>query len=350
VVGGLRYTHDNVSVDHIRVNNFVGPNFPGVVAPAGIAASFDQGVLDYALANAGAYGGSNGQPWTGRTSNDNVSGKSALEYAFSPSHMAYVSYARGYKGPAYNVFFNMQQFNTVPIAAELSDSFEAGLKNSMFGGRVILNVAAFYAKVKNYQTNFPTKINGADTTTIINAGDVSSRGFEADWLVRPARNFTVSGGVSYTDARVDFFRPPPAALAGNAITPGTPLAFAPKLKGSLGVNYTIEPNALPFGIEFGAQASFTDKQLSGLQATNTAAQVLTRGALTIPAYDQVDFSIAAVGADNRYRIALLVKNAFNTHYASTIATGGPGGTILYQIPRDADRYFGITARYNFGGK
>ncbi|MFM2099761.1 MAG: hypothetical protein RLZZ366_1300, partial [Pseudomonadota bacterium] len=41
---------------------------------------------------------------------------------------------------------------------------------------------------------------------------------------------------------------------------------------------------------------------------------------------------------------------FNTHYASTIGTGGPGGTILYQIPRDADRYFGITARYNFGGK
>ncbi len=350
LVGGLRYTHDNLSVDHIRRNNYVGTTFPGVGAPTGISPAFDLGVYNFALANGGTYGGSNGQAWTARTSNDNVSGKAALEYAFSPSHMAYVSYARGYKGPAYNVFFNFQYFNDAPIAAELSDSFEVGLKNSMFNGRVILNVAAFYAKVKNYQSNFPTTVNNAVTTTIINAGDVSSRGFEADWLVRPARNFTVSGGVSYTDARVDFFRPPPAAQAGNAISPGTPLAFAPKLKGSLGVNYTIEPNALPFGIELGAQASFTDKQLSGLQATNTAAQVLTRGALTIPAYDQVDFSIAAVGADNRYRIALLVKNAFNTHYASTIATGGPGGTILYQIPRDADRYFGITARYNFGGK
>jgi iron complex outermembrane recepter protein len=350
VVGGLRYTHDNLSVDHIRRNNYVGTTFPGVGGPAGISPAFDLGVYNFALANAGTYGGSNGQPWTASTSNNNVSGKAALEYVISPSHMAYISYARGYKGPAYNVFFNFQYFNDKPIAAELSNSFEAGLKNSMWGGRVILNLSAFYAKVKNYQSNFPTTVNGAVTTTIINAGDVSSRGFEADWLFRPTRNFTVNGGFSYTKARVDAFLPPPAAQAGNAISPGTPLAFAPKLKGSLGVNYKIEPASMPFGIELGAQASFTDKQLSGLQATNTPAQVLTQGALTIPAYDQVDLSIAAVGADNRYRIAFLVKNVFNSHYASTIATGGPGGTILYQIPRDADRYFGITARYNFGGK
>ncbi len=350
LVGGLRYTHDNLSVDHIRRNNYVGTTFPGVGAPAGISPAFDLGVYNFALANGGTYGGSNGQPWTASTSNNNVSGKAGLEYVFSRSHMAYVSYARGYKGPAYNVFFNFQYFNDKPIAAELSDSFELGLKNSMWDGRVILNLAAFYAKVKNYQSNFPTTVNGAVTTTIINAGDVSSRGFEADWLVRPSRNFTINGGVSYTDARVDIFLPPPAAQAGNAISPGTPLAFAPKLKGSLGVNYTIEPKSLPFGVELGAQATFTDKQLSGLQATNTVAQIQTQGALTIPAYEQVDLSLALVGADNRYRIAFLVKNLFNTHYASTIATGGPGGTILYQIPRDADRYFGITARLNFGGK
>ncbi|MEO5938846.1 MAG: TonB-dependent receptor [Sphingomonas sp.] len=347
-VAGLRYTHDNVSVDHIRRNNYTGNAFPGLVgAPAGIGPSFDQGVYNFALANAGAYGGSNGAPFTARTSNDNLSGKAAVEFAFNKQHMAYVSYARGYKGPAFNVFFNFQYFNSAPIAAELSDSFEVGLKNSMFGGRVILNLAAFYAKVKNYQSNFPTTVNGAVTTTIINAGDVSTRGAEADWLVRLAPNFTINGGVSYTDARVDFFRPPPAAQAGNAISRGTPLAFAPKLRGSLGVNYTIEPASLPFGIELGAQATFTDKQISGLQATNTTAQIQLRGAQTIPAYEQVDLTLAAVGADNRYRVAFIVKNVFNTHYASTIATGGPGGSLLYQIPRDADRYFGVTGRVNF---
>lgn len=348
IVTGLRYTHDNLSADHIRTNNFAALSFPGLsVAPTGIGASFDQGVYDFALANGGAYGGVNGKPWTGSTKSDNLSGKAALEFDLSPSHMAYASFARGYKGPAFNVFFNMAYFNTAPIAPELSDSYEIGLKNSMFGGRVILNLAAYYAKVRNYQSNFPTTVNGAVTTTIINAGDVSSRGFEADWLVRPTRNFSITGGVSYTEAHVDAFLPPPAAQAGNALTPGTPLAFAPKLKGSVGVNYTIEPGSLPFGIELGALASFTDKQLSGLQATNTAAQVLTQGAITIPAYEQVDLNLAIVGAENRYRLSFLVKNVFNAHYPSTIATGGPGGTLLYQIPHDADRYFGVTGRVNF---
>ena len=202
-------------------------------------------------------------------------------------------------------------------------------------------------KVKNYQSNFPTTVNNAVTTTIINAGDVSSRGFEVDWLFRPNRNFSVTGGISYSDAHIDRFLPPPAAQAGNALTPGTPLAFAPRFKGTLGLVYTVEPAGLPFGIELSGQASFTDKQVSLLQATNTPAQILIRNAVTIPAYEQVDLSIALVGPDKRYRIAFIVKNLFDTAYPSTIGTGGPGGSILYQIPRDAQRYWGVTARVSF---
>ncbi|MBX9642801.1 MAG: TonB-dependent receptor [Novosphingobium sp.] len=347
LVTGLRYTYDKVETDHKRVTNFVGTTFPGVGAPAGIAAAFDQGVYDFALANGGAFGGSNGQPWRGETSANNLSGKAALEFDVTKDNMAYASYSRGYKGPAFNTFFNMQYFNVAPIAPELSDSYEVGLKNSFWNGKAIVNLAAYYVKVRNYQSNFPTTVNNAVTTTIINAGDVSSRGFEVDWLIRPMRRFTISGGVSYSIARVDLFRDPPAAQIGNAITPGTPLAFAPKFKGTLGVAYTVEPSGLPFGIEFSGQASFTDKQISQLQATNSLNQVLTRNAVTIPAYEQVDLSVAFVGEDNRYRVAFIVKNLFDTAFASTIGTGGPGGTVLYQIPRDADRYWGVTARINF---
>ena len=340
---GLRYTHDNLKVDHIRVTTGLVP----AIGSSGIATSSDAGTVAGFLAN-GVLGAPNGIPWRGETSADNLSGKGSLEYSFSPEHMGYVSYARGYKGPAFNVLFGFSAINTAPIAAELSDSFEAGLKNSMWGGRAVLNLAAYYVKVKNYQSNFPTTIAGAVAATIINAGDVSSRGFEADFLFRPTRSLTVNGGVAYTDAHVDRFRDPPAAMAGNALVPGTPLAFAPKLKGTVGATYTVEPGAMPFGLEFNAQASFQDKQLSTLQATNTPAQVQLFGGLTIPAYEQVDLSIAAVGPDKRWRVAILVKNLFDKSYASWINTGGPGGTLLALYPRDADRYFGVTARVNFG--
>ena len=33
-----------------------------------------------------------------------------------------MNYARGYKGPAINVFFNMQGFDTIPLQPETSDA------------------------------------------------------------------------------------------------------------------------------------------------------------------------------------------------------------------------------------
>jgi iron complex outermembrane recepter protein len=45
-----------------------------------------------------------------------------------------------------------------------------------------------------------------------------------------------------------------------------------------------------------------------------------------------------------------VRNLFDTSFPATITTGGPGGALRYIIPRDADRYFGVTGRVNFGGK
>lgn len=353
LVAGLRYTHDTVSVDHKRTNNYTGTTFPGIGpggapgGPAGISPAFDLGVYNFALANNGAYGGSNGVPWTGETSADNLSGKGAIEFDLDQDHMLYASYSRGYKGPAFNVFFNFQYFNDRPIEPELSDSFEVGLKNTFWDGRAILNLAGYYVKVKNYQSNFPTTINGAVTTTIINAGDVSSRGFEADWLFRPDRSFSINGGLAFTDARVDRFIDPPAAQAGNSISPGTPLAFSPRLKGTLGATYEVAPENLPFGIEFNAQVAFTAKQISGLQATNTALQQATARALTIPAYEQVDLSVALVDRGDAYRVSFLVKNLFDAAFPSTIGTGGPGGTMLYQIPRDSGRYWGVVGKVSF---
>ena len=44
--------------------------------------------------------------------------------------MIYGSYTRGYKGPAFNVFFNhTAPINAVPIDEEMSDSYEIGLKS-----------------------------------------------------------------------------------------------------------------------------------------------------------------------------------------------------------------------------
>jgi len=73
-------------------------------------------------------------------------------------------------------------------------------------------------------------------------------------------------------------------------------------------------------------------------------------ALRIPGYTTVDLSLALTDADERFRVALVGRNLTDEAYTVLRTSGGPGGAPRLQIPRDADRYFGIQARFNFGAK
>ena len=77
------------------------------------------------------------------------------------------------------------------------------------------------------------------------------------------------------------------------------------------------------------------------------ANALLRQQGTIGAYSIVDATVSLIGKDDAWRLSFLVKNLFDDSFAAAIANGGPGGALLYRIPREADRYFGVTARVNF---
>jgi iron complex outermembrane recepter protein len=338
-IGGLRYTIDQLDVFHSRVSPLTGP---------GIQPNFDAGVFNNGLRNpvTGSFvaGISNGIPFTAKATNTNLSGKAGAQFDVSDDSKLYATYSRGYKGPAFNIFFNLTTIGTLPIEPETADSYEVGLKNSLFNGRLIVNLAAYYAKYKNFQANNPDLVAGVRTTRFTNAGTISTRGAELDFVAKPVKNLTISGGLAYTDAKVDRFRLPPGADATQLIPNGTPLAYAPKFKGSVGADYLVETGG-SVNIILGAQSSFQTKQLS-LFLPSAAA----RAAGTIGGYSLVDLSASIVDVNDRYKLTLQAKNVFDTSFASSIVDGGPGGSFRYLIPREADRYFGITARVNFGAK
>ena len=302
---GLRYTIDNLSVFHSRVAT---PNVGGI---PGVNRNFDAG---------------------------NLSGKVGLQFDVNDDVMAYGTYSRGYKGPAYNIFFNLNANGTNVIDPETADSYEIGLKNVLFDGSLILNLAGYYAKYKNFQANNPDLVAGVIITRFTNAGDISTRGGELDFVWRPVTDLTFSGGVAYTDARVDRFNAPPGAAV---IPAGTPLAFAPKWKGSLGADYRWRTGG-SVDFTFGTQASTQSSQLSLFDA-NPAV----RAQGTIKAYSLVDLQIGLVEKDDRFRLQFVVKNLFDESFPAQITNGGQGGSLRYLIPREADRYFGVTGRVNF---
>ncbi len=340
LIGGLRYTNDKLSVDHIRRTTLAGP---------GIQPNFDAGVYNNGLvatlpATGFVAGASNGIPFAARTSNNNLSGKAAVQFDISDDVMAYGSYTRGYKGPAYNIFFNLTTVGTGVIAPETVNAYEIGLKNTLLDGDLTVNIAAYYAKYNNYQANNPDVVAGVRTTRLTNAGTVSTKGFELDFLARPSRSFTVSGGVAYNKAEVVNFRLPPGADASQLIAKGTPLANAPEWKLALGANYEWETGGFA-NVDFGMQMAMQSDQIYEL-SPNPAVR---RGA-TVDGYATVDLSVALADPNDGWRLTAQVKNLFDKGFASSIVSGGPAGAFRYIIPREADRYFGITAKINFGDK
>ncbi|WP_374136899.1 TonB-dependent receptor [Sphingomonas sp.] len=337
LIGGVRYTHDDLSVSHRRVSANLDTVNGVPVGTAGIAPNFDQGVFDSPGIN-GVVTASNGIPFRAATASDNVSGKVGVQADLSKNSTAYFTYSRGYKGPAFNVFFNLSKNGTNVIAPETSNAYEIGLKNSLFNGRLVFNIAAFLAQYDNFQANNPDLIAGVVVTRFTNAGRVSTRGVEVDATWRPMRDLTINGGFAWTDAHVDAFNAP---LGATVIPSGTPLAFAPRFKGNLSADYRWRTGGA-IDAFFGAQGSYQSSQLSLF-----AADPVQRRLGTIGAYGLVNLSAGIVDAKDRYRITFQVRNVADQSFAAAIANGGPGGAYRYQIPRDADRYFGVTGRFNF---
>jgi iron complex outermembrane recepter protein len=354
---GLRYTNDQLNGFHIRRVPLAGASNP----------VFDQGVYNEyirqiglgatpAAAQAAAVLATNGVPFRQKVTNDNWSGKAGLQFDVNEDVMAYATYSRGYKGPGLNIFFNLQSNGTPPLAPETADSYEGGLKTTLLDGAMTLNLAGYYAKYKNFQANNPDFVLGQRVTRFTNAGTVSTRGFEADLLYRPSDDFTLSGGVAYTDAKVDAFRLPPGAPITDQVASGTVLPFSPKWKSSLAGTYTVRTGGFA-DVELSAQGSYQSSQISLL-----VANPLIRENSRIKDYGLLDLTLALVGKDDAWRVSFLAKNVFDTSFAASIVDGGPlsggfpttpapGGSSSYRyiIPREADRYFGITAKINFGG-
>ena len=309
LIAGARWTSDELSYFHNRV--------PSPVAGPGVRTDTSG--------------------FTGRNTSDNASGRAGLQFDMSKDLMLYASYSRGYKGPAYNVFFNMSVNNTPLIEAETADSFEAGLKSTLLDGRMLVNAAIYDSKYDDFQANNFTFLNGTLITTLTNAGEVSSNGWEIDIQARPNNMLTLGAGIAYNDAKVDKFFTPPGSTP--SVRSGTKLPLAPEWKASLVGELTIPVGS--FTLTPNVVLAYQDDSFSDLNEP---------AALKIPSYSTIDVSVALTDANDRFRVALIGRNITDESYTVLKTGGGPGGAPRLQIPRDADRYFGIQARFNFGTK
>jgi iron complex outermembrane receptor protein len=272
---------------------------------------------------------------SGTTHDRGYTGRAGLQYELNPDLQSYVTYSRGYSGPAYNIFFNMSAPATAALRPETSSSYELGFKSHAANQRLQANVALFLTYFDNYKANFPDDLNGALVTRLINAGGVSTRGVELDFAYRPRDALTLSGAAAATRARVDTFNCPAAAGPGCNIN-GEPLPFAPDWKLNIDARYVIQAGG---SLQWVLASDFQWQSRVQYQLTETADT--TQGA-----YGIWNASVALADELRGWSVRALVKNITATSYSEYLAHGDFAGLMRW-VPRDASRYAGIDIRKSF---
>lgn len=337
VIFGARYTQDDLDFEFQRSS--LGPQ---VGIPAGVA------------------------PTPGNTDEEDLSGKLALQWDFSDSGMAYVSYTQGYKGPAFDVAFGTDPVDLPRIDPERSDSYEFGLKDTLWDGRLRLNLAVFYSEYEDFQAqaffdpdgsppecpaDMPRCNVGDDPGgfILLNAGEVSTRGVEIDFLAQLSERARLSGGVAYIDARIEDYDA--GICSGGQVfrgecpeglqdLSGGELPFSPDWKGSLALSYDVPLNDSVTMVLKGAVRAQDEVQYSLSQDPYTIGD----------SYAIFDTSIVLEDTADRWDATLYVKNVADNFYPTAIFANNenilPNG-YSHRYSKLARRTVGMELRYRW---
>jgi len=396
---GLRYTHESKRFSADLNNNnatcaaFQSSALPGLATnPAlGSAAALAGGILTLGcLGNAST--SLNALDLNDKISDGELSGTAVLSWKATDDLLLYGSYSKGYKAGG----FNLDRFqlgstglNAIPavfsprsnadvaslrFAAEKVDAFEIGLKYSQ--PKWSANVAAFRQEFKNFQLNtfngtsfVVQNINGCDSALsaarTCGSDDVGpgliSQGVELEMTATPARNFRVTGGFTYAEAKFASR----LVGSGDGSVPLDPALFL--LPGSINSN-------APKMVTTASAAWTPDIGTSGLSALFYVDGRMTSdfntGSDLFPEKNQDGFTVVNArvglrGPNQRWAIEFWGQNIFNQDYtqvafSSPLQSSSPGTSTTGQFAQGAPmanqlisaylaepRTYGITLRGSF---
>lgn len=347
VLGGLRVAHEKQSV--------TGERF----------APLDEGDLAFPP----SLGPDSG---TSSRSDTAVTGKAGVRYEFDRNTNVYASYTRGYKAFALDIDIGTTFSNNQGLEPEHVDAYEAGLKMRTFDGALDLNLAIFRSDATNLQVQAIEQIGGNFLVRQLNAGSSRSQGFEAEATLRPSDWLSIPIGFTYLDATIDVDGQS-CAFQQQASAPTYTSDFPVNMcyRRSVttdGVTTVSNPlidvkgGKLPLAPKYRVNISprvdfdLTDSW-SGFFLTNVAFQseqvfaINQDPLLKQNAYTLVDMSLGVT--NGALSVTGFVKNLFDTTYYSqlnhgTILAGAANPYDLWaNIPKDADRYFGVNVGYKF---
>ncbi len=291
-----------------------------------------------------------------------------LDYQFTPSDMAYFTYAKGYRPgggnnplPPAACAQDLQNFG-IPSApttynSDTVDSFEVGTKDNL-GGRLRIAASVYYIKWHNIQQTVLPPI--CQITFITNLGEAVAKGadLQIEWAATDALTADITTG--YTDAR--YTRDSAFATATPDANGNLPAPIAVAGDGILGsISGDSNPSNPPFTVAVGLEYHFNiagyssfarvdyeyeahDKWLPPTQDPNTAQYDPAN--FTLPSTTFVSLRAGMNVGD--FSIEPFIDNLTDTHvpinYNWSIDPGTGDSRLLREFTF-RPRTFGVTFTY-----
>lgn len=321
LLGGFRYQYDKVNSSFSSV---VDPNFlPFSVVNGNFVAPYTPQALE-----------------TGQVSKGGWSGKAGLEYKVDRDVMVYATIARGYLGPT--VTFSGLTGTKSDVKPQTVRDITIGFKSQLFDRHLTVNADVFFDKYKDLQTSV---FNGVEFLTG-NAGGFTAKGFEFDTNLRVSKEFSLHGGVTYSDTSfTDYETACPAVLMagytcvnGQTQAAGRPLSGAPKVVGAVGANVNLPINdQLMF--DWAANVYYRSRVFYDV------ANPLS----TQAGYGTIGLNVGVGSSDGRWHVGAFARNLLNQHFVAAVI-GLPfadaGGEVNW-LTREGQRTLGINAQMKF---
>ncbi|HWU04233.1 MAG TPA: TonB-dependent receptor [Novosphingobium sp.] len=295
-----------------------------------------------------------------------VTGKVGAKYEFNRNAQAYFTFTRGYKGYGFNTEAATNFATQAPVLPEYVNAYEVGFKTRTRDNLLSVSVAAFWSDYTNLQVLANTGTPDAPSFTQTNAGSSTTKGFEIEGTLRPAKPLSIGFGLTYAHSRVTA-NGLSCALENQTnlyVVPAGQTPPANTCYGSGTGQQNIVNGHLPYAPDWRIMVSprldvpLSDNTVGFAQFTvnyqsRQIFDISQDPMLTQKPYAIVDASIGIHDAANRKTLTLFVRNLFDQNYyssmahASLLASATNPNDLTAYVNKDANRYFGATLGMKF---
>jgi iron complex outermembrane receptor protein len=245
--------------------------------------------------------------------------RTAIDYRWTDDLMTYMSASTGFRAGG----FNPRPFDSAqvtPFGPETLTSYEVGAKSEWFGRRLRVNVAGFFSRYEDLQTDIDTiDATGLPFFKPVNLGRALIKGGELELEAKPTANLTISG--AYGLQRGEFTELGNAvgcAYVVNPIHPPSPDANCTVGGPSLGSPLTDLPErtanvSAQYLIHLAGSSTLTPYVAANYQSTASFDAVGSEQA-EIGARTLIDARVTWESANRNWSAALSGTNLTNKQY------------------------------------